>query len=164
MTENQPEKEPPLASPPTGDGVELVPFSFTESIPADAPVTTTVKYPVRQPRDERNDFFVEVRASVLRKARRKVAQLARGPFPWYEVALAISTTSLGVFLAAVPQGDVKLDSKSIPPLWFLVVAVGLGVAYFFLRVRYVELPSTAATDLLNEIPDPDQALDKEASR
>lgn len=114
-------------------------------------------YPLRQPEEELNESLVMVRASILRRARRKLSALLTGKFPWPEVLLGLGTLSAGGPLGAVASGVPWNDSKA--PFFYLLlplVAIGAGVAYALLRHLTPQKASTIAQDILEELPDPDR--------
>jgi len=126
---------------PTGNGEETVQQSF----------------PVRKPEADRNEFLIQVRASTLLRCRRRLQQLATNSFPWPEVALGISSLTLGAFLSAITSG-VALDSKLGIAFYAVLPAIGVGaaVAFCFLRVRATVDTASVCSEVLSELPDPDQ--------
>jgi len=125
-------------------------------------VTTSYRFPVKQPDEDRNDFIVEIRASKLKKVRDKLEILSNEKFPLHEVLLGIATSSLGAFLGGLAS-DIPLTTI-IGKIFYVgcpVIFAGTGVAYFFVRYINLTLPKIVARGLLEEIVDPDKTSGKE---
>lgn len=141
---------------PPPPNVQALPVADV-TIPSSADKIEYVAYPIRNPEEDLNDFKVTVRASTLTKCRTKLTQISNPPFPWYELALGISSLATGAFLGALP---VNLDKKTILPMLFNsiapIIAASAFVAYFFLRRTALNDPARVACDLLTELPDPDR--------
>lgn len=146
---------------------EFIPQSTAESIPAadiradtaDGKLTTTRTLAVKQPQEDQNDFVVYVYASKLHKCRRKLQSIKEASFPIAEVLLGIATSCFGATAGALTT-DMKLDSdKGI--LFFIalpIIAVACSVAFFFFRHYTIKSSAQIASDVLDELPDPDRTL------
>ncbi|NLC13252.1 MAG: hypothetical protein GX768_04320 [Chloroflexi bacterium] len=120
----------------------------------------TYTYPIRQPENDFNDFQVGVRASVLKRCRERLKEVATQSFPFSELLLGISTLFAGAALSALVSG-VNLGSwRGV--LFFVIlpmVAVGTGVAYGMQRRANIEASKNIAQEILNELPDPDRSIE-----
>lgn len=121
----------------------------------------TQSYAVVQTPDDADDFYVRLRATNLRRIRYQLGQLSSGNFPWAELLLAVSTTSIGGTLGAI-AGDVKLDGNSISIICYNVLpAIFLGtiIGWAFLRHRLIVNARTISESILAELPK-DEVLKK----
>ncbi|MEM5018636.1 hypothetical protein WKH31_20305 [Metabacillus indicus] len=139
-----------------------LPMADAKMDPTNGNGVTSYYYQVKQPNEEKNDFLIEVRASKLRNIRRKVSQLADSRFPWHELLLGVSTTSLGAFFSGL-LSDISLSSTKGIFVFILcpVIAMGAGVGYLFKRYVDLKLPRIMAKELLDELVDPDKTTEKE---
>lgn len=116
---------------------------------------------IRIPKEEQNDFIVEVRASQLLKARDKLEKVSKPKFPLYEVLLGISTTFLGAFMGGLASDLILSELKGII---FLVICPIIGVATFVAYVlqRRIDniISADVANELLHELPDPNHTTEK----
>ncbi|MEG0308937.1 MAG: hypothetical protein RR636_13400 [Clostridium sp.] len=60
-------------------------------------IKTTVTYDIKQPSQYTNDFYVNLRASDIKKVRKYCDDAQKSDFPLSEILLAISTTCIGCF-------------------------------------------------------------------
>jgi hypothetical protein len=113
-------------------------------------------FPVRQPEEDIQEFYVRVRASMLRRARAKAAELLHSSFPWDELCLAISTTAAGAFLGsltavfAADEKAMKVFFQNILP----AIATASFVAYLFLRKSKHVDSARVAKEISDNLPDP----------
>lgn len=116
-------------------------------------------FPVKTPEADINDFKVRVRASALAKCRSRLMTLASPPFPWHELALAISTLTGGAYLGALPSSAIQYGTFSGHFFYtFLpITAVGAFIAYLFLRRAKHHETAAVASQVLDDLPDPDKA-------
>lgn len=115
-------------------------------------------FPVRQPEQDLEEFYVYVRASQLKQARAAADANKSQGIPWDEILLAISTTSCGAFLGALTATFEK--GSKWPILFFNIlpaITVGAFVAYLFMRASAKKATGHLAGKILETIPDPDKA-------
>ena len=139
--------------------VESIPTADVRADAADGKLTTTRTLAVKQPQEDQNDFVVYVYASKLHKCRRKLQSIKEAPFPIAEVLLGIATTCFGATIGALTT-DIKLDSNK-GVLFFIalpIIAVACSVAFLFYRHYTVRSSAQIASDILEELPDPDHTL------
>lgn len=149
--------EPSEISEPKANSIPAADISVNVS---DSGVTTTHTFPVRQPRDYSNDFVVHVYASTLYRCRRKLEDITRTGFPINEVMLGLATTAVGAIAGAMASDIALASPKGI--FFFVILPPFTGaflVAYFFLRRDAHRHPSQIADEILDELPNPDQAMD-----
>lgn len=117
----------------------------------------TKQFPIRVPEVERNEFMVSVRASSLKRARKRILLMQPESFPWHDLALAICTLSIGSFLGAL-AADIKPDEWKYIFFYSLmpVVGSGSGISYFFLRKKPTVEIRQHIEELLIDVPDPDK--------
>jgi hypothetical protein len=122
---------------------------------------------IRNGNGDHGDFSVEMPANSLRRARKKLSEISKDSFRPSELCLSGASASTGGFLAALRSG---VDSQS--SLWWLFYGVlpafalaGL-VAYLLLKRLSTFQPAALAKDVLEILPDPDQAtpIFKESDR
>lgn len=114
--------------------------------------------PVRRPPEDLNDVKIVVRGSVLTRCRAKLAIAAEAKFPWYELALALSSLAAGAVAGAIPADIQQGSGKYLVFFTILpVVAIGAFVAYLFLRHQRESGASNIAQSVLSELPDPEKA-------
>lgn len=114
-------------------------------------------FPVRKPEEDLNDFKVQVRASTLTRCRARLSEISNVSFPWYELALGVSTLAAGAYLGALPA-DIKpgtAQSTLFNTVMPMVTAAAF-VAYLFLRRAAFADSVRAASDVLSELPDPNR--------
>jgi len=160
-----------VANSPDDLGAEANMGSFEPPPPAVTPFPTAdvqarpqlgeIEYeslPVRRPEEDLKEVKIVVRASVLTRCRTKLASAARATFPWYELALAISSLAAGAVIGALPA-DIKPGSVTYIVFFTVLPAVAVGsfVAYVLARHRERREITTVASDVLAELPDPDKA-------
>jgi hypothetical protein len=142
--------KPPIASIPAAD--VAAPLSTVGTI-------VHQSFSVKQPAEDSAEFIMHVRASSLRRARTKLAQLAHARFPWPELLLGLATLALGATLGAIPA---KLEFGSPLGIFFYTAMPVLGcsglVAYLFLRRSTLVDVHLIANEALSEIPDPVRAI------
>ena len=154
-------------------------FSFekndsVESLPAAdivAPVerkdilTSERSLPVKIPKQEANNFIVEVSASDLRRIRDKLAPYSKKTFSWSEILIGLGGASLGAILGALAS---QVPMSSFRGFIFYVVCpmvlVGTIVRYFSESKSSQINTVNLANELLSELPDPDEAIEKERSK
>lgn len=122
-----------------------------------APALVQQAFPVRQAEDDINEFFVQVRASTLKRCRSGLGDIAHSRFPWHEVALAIASSAYGAFLGALPA-DLNPGSRSAVFFYTILPVLGTGslVAFYFLRRASTVDAAQRANQLLEDLPDPDR--------
>jgi len=139
------------------------PRETTQSIPAaDIKVTggkqekITHSYPIVHVNADKQDFVLTIMASVLLRSRNRLRTLQRFAFPWPEILLTIAGASFGAFAGAF-SGSIELNStKGIVFFVFVpMVFVGSTVAYFFTRINPIMAANNIATELLSDLPDPE---------
>lgn len=118
---------------------------------------TTLTYPIKQPEGYANDFMVNLRASEIRRVRKYCDDAKVSKFPWCELLLALSTTSIGCFLGSLAS-DVELNSLKgiIMYVVSLVIATGSFVAYLFMRKGAISDVNDLADKVKEYIVDPDK--------
>lgn len=131
----------------------------------DRSLSLSQTFPVYQSEADQNEFLVPVRASVLASCRNKLSKVAKGKAPWHELLLALCTLALGATLGAIPA-DIKPGTRNYFLYFtvFPVVAVGSGMAYFFLRRESIKEPAEIATDILNHLPEPKKTSAQEGQK
>lgn len=87
---------------PPNPPVQPLPVADVQAPAGQQPAVYNQSFPVLQPEADRNDFMIQVRASALARWRGQLERIGANRFPWYEIALGISTTALGTFLGALP--------------------------------------------------------------
>lgn len=133
-----------------------IPAADFQAPPPNRDLAIKQAFPVRQSREDRDDFIVAVRASVLRRCRGKLASLKTRANVSTELLLAAGTSSLGASLSALASG-VTLRDPSGTFFFVALPAVGFGslVAYALCRDHSTRSANDAATDILSELPEPD---------
>lgn len=114
-------------------------------------------FPVRQADEDQLEFLLQVRASTLARARKRIQKLTKRAFPWAELCLAVAMASVGAALGAIPA---HLTIDTLVGIFFYVVLPVLSasslVAYAFLRHFAAADVSAIATEVLEELPDPER--------
>lgn len=142
---------------PTPPSAIQVPAADVKTPPPEGSSIVHQAYPLKQPEEEINEFMVQVRGSVLRRARQKLWCITTTRFPWPEVLLGLSMLAIGAILGAVASGVVWNSGKAVVFYMVLPVVAGCSiVAYALLRIKAAQNPSSVARDLLEELPDPDR--------
>jgi hypothetical protein len=120
-------------------------------------IMMTRTYPVKLPEEERNDFGVEVRASILRKCRFRLSQFKDAKFPWTEVLLSIATTCIGAILSALVAGIQIVSPQGIVSYVILpCVAIGTFITSILIRKLSQHNVADIAKEVLSDLPDPDK--------
>lgn len=142
---------------PPPANAQTVPAADVTVPPADGGSVVHQAYPLKQPEEEASEFIVQVRASILRRTRRRLATLVVATFPWPEVLLGLATLCTGGALGAVAS-NVAWDCWKAKIFYMVlpVIATGSGVAYVMLRHLIPQAASTAAQEALEDLPDPDR--------
>jgi hypothetical protein len=120
----------------------------------------TYTYPIRQPEEDFNDFQVGIRASVLRRCRRRLENLVRNTFPTEEVLLAVSMLAAGGSLSAIVAEVALASWRGV--VFFIalpLISVGCGVAYGMLRHFTLRTVKQVSEDILDDLSNPDQTVD-----
>ena len=143
--------------------VVVVPAGDVTTPPSDGEgLTTTQRFAVKQTAEDASDFMVYVRASVLRRVRRRLQLAVESGFPWEEILLGLATTSIGAFL-----GGLGIDRAAFPTARLLtvqicpIIAAASFVGYLWTKSRSTTAAATSAREALLEVPDPDDAKAKE---
>ncbi len=141
---------PPIAAQPTAD---------IQAPPVDRAVTVTRTYPVRQPEEDWNDYHVVVRATVLRKVRKRLGTLSGYSHQRPEMLLGLATLCAGAALSALVSG-VPLGSAKGALFYVLMpfIASGTGALYFAQRRSSTRTAQDVSEDVLAELPDPDRVI------
>lgn len=153
-----PNSDPDFGSTAVGLPAADVRFESAEKNGSDKNFTTHT-FPVRTPEEDRGDFLIQVRASTLKKCRRRLKGLADAGFPWAEVMLALSSLAIGATLGALPS-DIPASYLRYKFFFFFLppLAASSLVGFIFLR----RLPATnggaTARDVLEDLPDPDRSI------
>lgn len=146
----------------------FVPTDTTKSLPAadvtantqGASLMTKVEMRVTRPKTDETEFMVLVRASILTKARKGLAELSKVGFPWSELLLAVCTLSLGGWISWLTASR---PTTPLPGAVIMIslptIAVGTGVAYLFVRTREVDSNRQTANTILSDLPDPQSTSD-----
>jgi hypothetical protein len=122
-------------------------------------------FPIRPSETDLNEFIVPVRASILTRCRNKLSRVTKGKPPFRELSLAICTLALGATLGAIPAGIKPGTHMYFFYFNFLpVVTAASGVAYFFLRREEMSEPAEIATEILNDLPDPNKIPSGESQK
>ena len=119
--------------------------------------------PVRFPKEDDEEFKVGVSARVLTKCRESATKLAASAFPWAELLLAIAMLCFGAAISAL-IASVSLDSGKGRLLYIAPDVIGSSslVAYFMLRKGWADDSHRIATELLEDLPDPQWTVSGEA--
>ncbi len=145
------DRMPPLAN------AQPVPAADVTVPPADGGSVVHQAYPLKQPEEEASEFIVQVRASTLRRTRRRLGSLVVVKFPWPEVLLGLATLCTGGALGAIASNvEWNCWKAKIFYLILPIIAVGAGVAYVMLRHLVPQAASSVAQDVLEDLPDPDR--------
>lgn len=120
-------------------------------------VTTTQTFEIRQPEEYKNEFYVNLRSSDIRKVRDICGNAKKSNFPFHELSLGISTTLLGGFLGALASG-IELYSFLGIILYIICPVIGSStfIAYLFLRGNSIRDINELVKDIEEYIPDPDK--------
>lgn len=115
-------------------------------------------YPVYYAEDEVSEFFVQVRASTLRRCRQRLDRVAESKIPWADVTLGLSTLALGGFLAAFLT-DVTPGSGEEVVFFSVLPVLGVGFLVWHIASRHHrhQDASEIAREVLAELPDPDKS-------
>jgi hypothetical protein len=117
-------------------------------------------YPIHQPEEEFNDFQVGARASMLKRARKRLNLIINQSISIWEVLLCISSVSLGAVMSAIIAG-IKLASwKGI--MFYVVlpmVAVGTGVGGAMHRSSGSLTSKRLAREAFDNLPDPERSIE-----
>lgn len=118
--------------------------------------TTTVTYEIKQPVEYKNDFYVNLRASDIKKVRKYCDDAQKSNFPLSEILLATATTCIGCFLGALAS-NVQLNSTKgiLMYLGSLVIGTGTAVAYFFVRKNTIKDINALCNNIKEFIVDPE---------
>ena len=138
--------------------VDNIPAADIRATASGEKVTRLREFEVRQTAEDRNDFVVEVRASVLRRARDRLGDLAHGRDFWPELLLAAATLLLGSALGAW-QAGMACDAKRAP-LFYVAFPVAGAVAltaYVAIRLFGGRMERATATSIMDDLPSPDEA-------
>lgn len=128
--------------------------------------TTDRTYPVYMTIEDSNDFIVEVKASLLKRIRKKLEPLKVSKFQWPELLLCITSIAFGVTssgfitVMTLPKDNtmrIMLINVSIFSLLIFGVTM---TAYLFYRHYNNFILSDVVTELIDEIPDPDETIEK----
>lgn len=142
---------------PPDPQVTAMPVADVTAPPYTPELLVQQAYPVRQPEEEHSEFMIQVRASIIARARKRTQKLAQPSFPWPEFLLGISTAVLGAALGALPA---SVDIRSWMGITYFVAfpAIGLScmVAYMMLRRNSIVDVTRTATEILDELPDPEK--------
>lgn len=119
--------------------------------------TTTVTYAIKQPSEYKNDFYVNLRASDIKKVRKYCDDAKKSDFPLSEILLSIATTCIGCFLGALAS-NVQLNSTKGILMYVasLVLGTGTAVAYFFVRKNTIKDINSLCNNIKEYIVDPEK--------
>ncbi len=147
-----------MAAPePPKPQAQALPAADVQASPTGGTSLIHQSFPVRQPEEDFNEFLVRVRASMLKRVRTKLRELADAPFPWPELLLGLSTLAIGTFLGALTANLTAGTGKAVFYYTVLpIVGVSSLVGYFLLRRRSQSDAHRIAADVLSELPDPDR--------
>ena len=112
---------------------------------------------LEQPLEYKNDFYIKLRASDIKKVRKYCDDAQKSDFPYSELFLAICTTCIGCFLGALTSNIQLLSLRGI--LMYIVssiVAAGTGVAYFFVRKDSIRDINRLCKEIKEYIVDPEE--------
>lgn len=120
-------------------------------------VTTTQTYQIRQPEEYKNEFFVNLRSSDIRKVRNLCENAKISKYPYHELLLGISTTFLGGLLGGLAS-NIELTSLLGIILYIVspVISTSSFVAYLFVRKNSIKDINELVEDIEEYIPDPDK--------
>jgi len=118
--------------------------------------TETCTYPLRQPQEDKEDFFIRVRASTLKRCRRQLLKIRKNKFPFGEFLLAIFTLCFGAVIGAWLAG-IKMNDYRAFSFYIILPVTGAVclVAYIFYRKMSVQNPAEIASEILADLPDPE---------
>lgn len=140
----------------------------TESLPAaDVKVesgkdnlTVFQNYEVKQEKSKVNDALIMVNESTLKKCIQKLEIIKDQKVTSLEILLGLATASLGGSLGALAS-SVKFEAKFLGIFFYLIlpiIFVGFSVAYYYKRKENFNEPNKLASDILEELPDPDDTV------
>ncbi len=104
---------------------------------------------------------IAVDITVLDKICEKCQAIQETTFPFEEIFLSVASLLLGVFLNALVAG-IKLDGSALSVFSYVVspaIAVGCGVAYFFLKRTKHENAKQLTKEILEYIADIEDQCD-----
>ncbi len=121
----------------------------------DTTLTIENSHPVKIPQNELNDFRIAIRASDINEIRAWL-NIRESKFPWAEIMLAIATTAFGLSIGGLISGINLRSWQSIMVVVFLLIAVGTGTAYCFIRKNSIINMTQLAQQILKKLPDPEK--------
>ena len=143
-----------------------VPAADVQAPPPNPATIVHHSYPLRQSEEDANDILVPLRGSTLRRVRKRLVALTTSPFPWSELLLGAATlcfgSSLGALASSLPWADVS-SGRAVPTISALIFYIALplvgaatAVAFVVRRHHVTQHASNLASDLLEELPDPER--------
>lgn len=146
--------------------VVAVPAADIQAPPPNPATVVHESYPLLQSEEDANEILVRVRGSTLRRVRKRLGSLKYEGFPWSEVLLGLATLSFGGSLGALASKLpwAAVESERVTPtfsaIFFYVllpiVGAAAAVAFFMRRYHTRVQAATVATELLEDLPDPER--------
>jgi len=123
-------------------------------------LTVYQNFEVKQEKSRINDAFIMVYESTITKCRTKLNLIKSQKVTSLEWLLGFSTASFGGVLGGLAS-NVKLEASFSGIVFYVVlpmIFIGCAVAYFYKRKEKFSEPSKLASDILDELPDPDETV------
>lgn len=118
---------------------------------------------VKQQDIKKEEILVD--AQIIHRCRNNLQKIKNNQFTWNEILLGVAAAGVGI-IASAYIADVKLDTgKGV--FCFVITpcsTVGAGVAYGILKALTNISASQIAKEILNDLPNPDEAVDVEVSQ
>lgn len=139
--------------------VKSLPAADVSMLSIDSTITSKYVYPVKRPVEYENDFLIQVKASEIRKIRKKLNEKDQCNFPFHEVLLGVSSITFGAFISALITG-VELNFSIVSIVAYIVcpvITAGTFVAYYFNRKINNNSIEALVETILDLLVDPDNA-------
>lgn len=118
-------------------------------------------YAVKVPKDETNEFVVEIRSSDLKKASRYIDDLSEIDSKVREILLFLASVCGGSWLSTLASSSSVTGFYKVLFLdFFPLVTVGCLVAFFFVKSSEKKSASQISRELKDILPTPENTINK----
>lgn len=144
---------------------ETIAVSSINTVNNEGVLYTNEKTAVRTPLEYKDDYFITVRASEIKKARRILIDNRKVDSRIFEILLAVTFMCFGTFFGSFFSTDVLFDSTNFKTIFSTIfmpiIGVGSAVGAFFTRKISIVERGTMIDKLLECLIDPDKIEQEE---